>query len=68
MDQRTNFNNKIEEIRKSAGKNIKMFSDEKYKEYVESLKEIRSTDHRMIPTDYSLIKRFELLQVEKDGN
>ena len=30
--------------------------------------EIKSPGHKMIPSDYYLMKRFEVMEVEKDGN
>ena len=67
IDQRGRFEAKIAELRASQGKNVRMFSDSEYKEFVKNVKEIRTPGHRMVPTDFYLLKRFEVLQVEKDG-
>ena len=66
-DQRCRFNTKVAELRATQGKNVRMFTDDEYHEYLRKVKDIRSPGHRMVPSDFYLIKRFEVMQVEKDG-
>ena len=44
-----------------------MFSNREYQDYIKKLKEIKSPGHGMVPGDFYLMKRFEILQVEKNG-
>ena len=66
-DQRSRFDIKVAELRAAQGKNVRMFSDADYHDYVQKVKEIRTPGHRMVPTDFYLMKRFEVMQVEKNG-
>ena len=66
-DQRCRFNTKVAELRATQGKNVRMFTDDEYQEYLRKVKDIKSPGHKMIPADFYLIKRFEVMQVEKDG-
>ena len=61
------FEEKIQELRANQGKNVKMFSNKEYHDYIQKLKDIKSPGHRMVPSDFYLMKRFEILQVEKNG-
>ena len=44
-----------------------MFSDQEYCDFIQKFKDIKSPGHRMVPGDFYLMKRFEILQVEKNG-
>ena len=66
-DQRCRFNTKVAELRATQGKNVRMFTDDEYQEYLRKVKDIKSPGHKMIPADFYLIKRFEVMQVEKEG-
>ena len=44
-----------------------MFGDSQCKEFIENVKKIRTTGHRMLPSEFYLLKRFEAMQVEKNG-
>ena len=59
-DQRCRFNTKVAELRATQGKNVRMFTDDEYHEYLRKVKDIRSPGHRMVPSDFYLIKRFSL--------
>ena len=64
-EQQKRFEEKIQESRANRGKYVKMFSNQKYQDYIQKLKDIKSPGHRMVPGDFYLMKRFEILQVEK---
>ena len=66
-DQRSRFDIKVAELRAAQGKNVRMFTDADYHDYVQKVKEIRIPGHRMVPIDFYLMKRFEVMQVEKNG-
>ena len=59
------FDSKVAELRATQVRNVRMFSDVEYFQYIEKVKEIRAPGHRMVPTDFYLMKRFEVMQVEK---
>ena len=61
------FDIKIREMRAGQAKNVAMFSDRENYEFVTKLKEFKNPGYRMTPYDCSLLKRFEILRVEKDG-
>ena len=44
-----------------------MISEEDYKSKIERMEEIHRPGHKMIPQYYSMIVRFEVLEVEKDN-
>ena len=67
IDQRSRFDLKVAQLRAAQGKNVRMFTDSDYLEYINKVKEIRTPGHRMVPTDFYLMKRFEVMQVEKIG-
>ena len=46
-------------------KNVRMFTNDEYHEYLRKVKNIRSPGHRMVPSDFYMIKRSEVMQVEK---
>ena len=64
-NQKIRFDEKIQEMKAVQAKNVKMFSDEEYLDYISKLKEMKKPDYKMTPYDFHLIKRFELLQIEK---
>ena len=49
-DQRCRFNTKVAELRATQGKNVRMFTDDEYHEYLRKVKDIRSPGHRMVPS------------------
>ena len=67
MDQKKRFDEKILEMKAEQGKNVKMFSDLEYQLKIERLKEVRMAGHKWIPQDYALVTKFDILEVEKDG-
>ena len=58
-EQQKRFEEKIQELRANKGKNVKMFSNQEYQDYIQKLKDMKSPGHRMVPGDYYLMKRFE---------
>ena len=66
-EQKVRFDEKIKQLRSSQGKNVKMFSDQEYCDFIKKLKDIKSSRHRMVPGDFYLMKRFEILKVENNG-
>ena len=66
--QRERFNTKIREMRAGQAKNVTMFSDMEYHEYLSKMNEFKSPGYKMMPYDFSLWKRLEILKVEKDGD
>ena len=62
LSQKEKFDAKIKDLRAT-----RMFSDSEYKEFIENVKRIRTPGHRMSPSDFYLVKRFEVMQVEKNG-
>ena len=52
VNQRSRFDNKVAELRVAQGKNVLMFTDADYQEYIQKVKEIRTPGHRMVPTDF----------------
>ena len=64
---RDRFDNKIREMTAGQAKNVTMFSDREYYEFVSKLKEFKNPGYRMTPYDFSLLRRFEILRVEKHG-
>ena len=66
-EHQNRFEEKILELRANQGKKVKMFSNREYQDYIKKLKEIKSPGHGMVPGDFYLMKRFEILQVEKNG-
>ena len=65
--QKNLFDEKIEELRATQGKNARTFSEKEYSAFISKIKEIKTPGHKMIPQDFNLLKRFEILTVEKDG-
>ena len=51
INQRSRFDHKVAELRAAQGKNVRMFTDAEYQEYIQKVKEIRTPGHRMVPTD-----------------
>ena len=58
---------KINQLRSSQGKIVKMFFDQEYHNFIQKHKDIKSPRYRMVPGDFYLMKRFKILQVEKNG-
>ena len=54
-------------MKAEQGKNTKMFSDEEYKLKLERLKEVKQPGHKWLPQDYALVSKYDVLEVEKDG-
>ena len=54
-------------MRAGQAKNVTMFSDMEYHEYLSKMNEFKSPGYKMMPYDFSLWKRLEVLKVEKDG-
>ena len=67
MDQKKRFDEQILEMKAEQGKNMKMFSDLEYQLKIERLNEVRMAGHKWIPQDYALVTKFDILEVEKDG-
>ena len=45
-----------------------MFSEQQYYNFIQKhIKDIKSPGHRMVAGDFNLTKRFEILQVQKNG-
>ena len=65
--QKERFDLRIKELRSGQAKNVTMFSDVEYFEFIRKLKDIKLPGYKMSPYDFHLIKRFEILRVEKDG-
>ena len=51
----------------TQAKNVTMFSDREYQEFVEKINDLKDPGYKMTPYDFSLLKRFEILKVEKEG-
>ena len=66
-EQKVRFDEKIKQLRSSQGKNVKMFFDQEYHNFIQKHKDIKSPRYRMVPGDFYLLKRYEILQVEKNG-
>ena len=66
-EQKVRFDEKIKQLRSSQGKNVKMFFDQEYHNFIQKHKDIKSPRYRMVPGDFYLMKRFKILQVEKNG-
>ena len=66
-DQRARFDQKIKDLRAAQAKNVKIFTNDVYVEYIQKINEIKCQGYRMTPADFYLVKRFEILQVEKNG-
>ena len=67
MEQKQRFEEKIDGMKAEQGKNVKMFSDLDYQLKIDRLKEVRMPGHKWIPQDYALLTKFDILEVEKDG-
>ena len=67
MEQKLRFDKKIQELRAGQGKNVRMFSNIEYGKFIQEVKDIRTPGHRMMPSDFYMMKRFEVMQVEKNG-
>jgi hypothetical protein len=67
MNQKQRFDEKIVEMKAEQGKNVKMFSDLEHQLKIETLKEVRMAGHKWVPQDYALVTKFDILEVEKDG-
>ena len=46
---------------------MRMISIIEYDNYIQNVKDIRTPGHRMVPSEFYLMKWFEVLQVEKNG-
>ena len=68
MEQKLRFDKKIQELRAGQGKNVRMFSNIEYGKFIQKVKDIRTPGHRMMPSDFYMMKRFEVMQVEKNGD
>ena len=60
------FNEKISAMKAEQNKNVKMFSNDEYQKKMDRIKQIKIPGHRMVPQDYHLINRFEVLREEKE--
>jgi len=67
MNSKKLFDEKIAAMKAEQGKNVKMFSNEEYQRKMDRIKEVKMGHHRMEPQDYVLMRRFEVLRVERDG-
>ena len=65
--QKERFDAKIREMRAGQAKNVTMFYDTEYDDFVAKKHEFKNQSYKMTPYDFSLLKRFEILRVEKDG-
>ena len=65
--QKERFDLKIKEMRAGQAKNVTMFNDTEYEGFIEKLKELKNPGYKMTPYDFHLVKRFEILRVEKEG-
>ena len=65
-EQKVRFDEKIKQLRSNQGKNVKMFSEQEYHDFIQKLKDIKSPKHRMVPGDFYPMKRLKILQVEKN--
>ena len=65
--QKERFDAKIREMRAGKAKNVTMFYDAEYDDFVAKMHEFKNQSYKMTPYDFSLLKRFEILRVEKDG-
>ena len=54
-------------MKAEQGKNVKMFSNEEYQKKMDRLKQVKMGGHKMEPQDYILMRKFEVLREEKDG-
>ena len=64
---KSRFEEKISLQREEQGKNVRTFSEEEYQTKIERLNKIKLPGHRMVPQDYTLMKNYDILEVEKDG-
>ena len=65
--QKEKFDQKIKEMRALQGRNVTMFTNVEYEHFIEKLKEFKLPGYKMTPNDFHLLKRFEIIQVEKNG-
>ena len=54
-------------MKDDQAKNVKMFSEAEYDQKVQRLIEVKQPNHRWLPQDYALVKKYDVLAVEKDG-
>ena len=54
-------------MRAGQAKNVTMLYDAEYDDFVAKMNEFKNQSYKMTPYDFSLLKRFEILRVEKDG-
>ena len=66
-EKKVRFDEKIKQLRSSQGKNVKMFFDQEYHNFIQKHKDIISPRYNMVPGDFYLMKGFKILQVEKNG-
>ena len=52
-------------MRAGQAKNVTMFSDMEYHEYLSKMNEFKNPGYKMIPYDFRLLKRFEILKEVK---
>ena len=52
------FDEKIKQLRYNQGKNVRMFSEQEYYNFIKKLKDKKSPGHRMVPDDLYQMKRF----------
>ena len=52
------FDEKIKQLRYNQGKNVRMFSEQEYYNFIKKLKDKKSLGHRMVPDDLYQMKRF----------
>ena len=54
-------------MRAGQAKNVTMVYDAEYDDFVAKMNEFKNQSYKMTPYDFSLLKRFEIFRVEKDG-
>ena len=66
--QKEKFDTIIKELWTTRGKNARMFGDSECKGFIENVKKIRTTGHRMTPSDFYLLKRYTSWQSCETGH
>ena len=58
-EQKLRFDEKIKQLRSSQGKNVKMFFDQEYHNFIQKYKDIKSPRYRMLPGDFYLMVKVQ---------
>ena len=67
MNAKEVFYEKLGDIHDKMGKNNKALDSNAYNETIRRLNLLKQPGHTWVPGDYALTKKYELVEIEKNG-